>query len=59
MKSEAFAVVMAGGRGTRLWPVSTEKRPKQFLVLNISHPWALLSSIFLTRGIDLSMGGCL
>jgi mannose-1-phosphate guanylyltransferase len=34
VKSEAFAVVMAGGRGARLWPMSTEKRPKQFLVLN-------------------------
>ena len=34
MEPEAFAVVMAGGRGTRLWPVSTEERPKQFLAIN-------------------------
>jgi len=27
------AVVMAGGSGTRLWPVSRAKRPKQFLTL--------------------------
>lgn len=27
------AVVMAGGSGTRLWPVSRAKRPKQFLKL--------------------------
>ena len=26
-------VIMAGGRGTRFWPVSTRKRPKQFLDL--------------------------
>lgn len=26
-----FAVIMAGGRGERLWPVSTSERPKQFL----------------------------
>lgn len=26
-------VIMAGGVGTRLWPMSTEKRPKQFLKL--------------------------
>jgi mannose-1-phosphate guanylyltransferase len=26
-------VIMAGGRGTRFWPVSTKKRPKQFLDL--------------------------
>lgn len=34
MEPEAFAVVMAGGKGTRLWPVSTEERPKQFLALD-------------------------
>jgi len=27
------AVIMAGGSGTRFWPVSTEQRPKQFLRL--------------------------
>lgn len=33
-KSEDLAVViMAGGAGTRFWPLSTEKRPKQFLKL--------------------------
>lgn len=26
-----FLVVMAGGAGTRFWPVSTEEKPKQFL----------------------------
>ncbi len=31
--TRAFAVVMAGGRGERLWPLSTPKRPKQFLPL--------------------------
>lgn len=28
-----FAVIMAGGRGTRFWPVSRRDRPKQFLDL--------------------------
>ncbi|MGC9019586.1 MAG: sugar phosphate nucleotidyltransferase, partial [Candidatus Bipolaricaulaceae bacterium] len=28
-----FAVIMAGGRGERLWPLSTPKKPKQFLKL--------------------------
>ncbi len=28
-----YAVVMAGGSGTRFWPKSTKKRPKQFLNL--------------------------
>lgn len=32
---EAHAVIMAGGRGERLWPLSTSARPKQFLpILN-------------------------
>ena len=28
-----YAVVMAGGTGRRLWPLSREKRPKQVLKL--------------------------
>jgi len=28
-----YAVVMAGGAGTRLWPLSRRKRPKQVLKL--------------------------
>jgi len=27
------AVIMAGGSGTRFWPLSTEKKPKQFIAL--------------------------
>lgn len=30
---DLVAVIMAGGAGTRFWPVSTEHRPKQFLSL--------------------------
>lgn len=30
---DLVAVIMAGGAGTRFWPLSTEKRPKQFLSL--------------------------
>jgi mannose-1-phosphate guanylyltransferase/mannose-6-phosphate isomerase len=26
-------VIMAGGVGTRLWPISREKMPKQFIAL--------------------------
>lgn len=28
-----YALILAGGKGTRLWPISTERRPKQFLKL--------------------------
>lgn len=31
--SSRFGVIMAGGRGTRFWPLSTPARPKQFLEL--------------------------
>ena len=33
MRSDMVAVVIAGGSGTRFWPVSTADRPKQFLPL--------------------------
>ena len=28
-----YALIMAGGKGTRLWPISTSIKPKQFLNL--------------------------
>lgn len=31
--ADLFVVLMAGGSGTRLWPLSTETRPKQLLAL--------------------------
>lgn len=33
MKRKAFAVIMAGGKGTRFWPLSRPHRPKQMLKL--------------------------
>jgi mannose-1-phosphate guanylyltransferase len=31
MADKYFGLIMAGGQGTRFWPYSTEKKPKQFL----------------------------
>jgi len=31
MKQNTYLIVMAGGIGSRFWPVSTEQKPKQFL----------------------------
>lgn len=31
LASEFVAVILAGGAGTRFWPLSTERKPKQFL----------------------------
>ena len=33
MKDNLYAVIMAGGKGERFWPLSTSKRPKQVLSL--------------------------
>ncbi len=34
MKQDFYAVIMAGGGGTRLWPLSTREHPKQMLKIN-------------------------
>lgn len=36
--SHRYAVILAGGRGTRLWPISTAEQPKQFRALGDSRP---------------------
>ena len=33
-RSKVFAVIMAGGKGERLWPLSTGERPKPLISLN-------------------------
>ena len=33
-----YPVVMAGGSGTRFWPLSRKARPKQFLALATDRP---------------------
>ena len=33
-----YAVILAGGKGTRLWPISTAEQPKQFRSLGDSRP---------------------
>ena len=31
MDKNKYVLIMAGGTGTRFWPLSTQKKPKQFL----------------------------
>src|SRR3990170_3329437 len=33
MRLPAYAIILAGGYGTRFWPLSRRARPKQFLAL--------------------------
>ncbi len=33
-RNKVFAVIMAGGKGERLWPLSTDERPKPLISLN-------------------------
>ncbi|MEF8849709.1 MAG: mannose-1-phosphate guanylyltransferase [Candidatus Bipolaricaulota bacterium] len=45
-----YAVIMAGGRGRRLWPLSTPSRPKQFVEVNgkslLARTFDRISSLF-------------
>jgi mannose-1-phosphate guanylyltransferase len=33
MKHDIYSLIMAGGSGTRFWPRSRDKKPKQFLTV--------------------------
>ena len=48
-----YAIIMAGGIGTRLWPYSRQAHPKQFLDL-LGHGYSLLQSTYrhILRQID-------
>ena len=41
--AERFAIILAGGRGERFWPLSTSRNPKQFLRLVEGKPLVALS----------------
>ena len=40
-------IIMAGGVGTRLWPLSRASYPKQFLRLDQNNHFSLLQNTFL------------
>ena len=42
MSNNIFPVILCGGNGTRLWPLSRKSLPKQFLSLNSQSKYSLL-----------------
>ncbi|MBI5533129.1 MAG: mannose-1-phosphate guanylyltransferase [Deltaproteobacteria bacterium] len=44
MPSHRYAVIMAGGAGTRFWPASRRMRPKQFLALGTRTEEAMIQA---------------
>jgi len=50
MKNQFFCLVMAGGKGTRFWPESTSKKPKQYLSL-LGKESLLTSSLLRVEGL--------
>ena len=46
-KTDIVPVILAGGRGTRLWPLSRECYPKQFQKLNQDNDFTLLQNTYL------------
>lgn len=45
-------VIIAGGSGTRLWPLSREQYPKQFLSLAPGKPTLLQQTVLRLQGLD-------
>ena len=43
-KTKIFPVILSGGQGTRLWPLSRKSFPKQFLSINNLNDRSLLQN---------------
>jgi mannose-1-phosphate guanylyltransferase/mannose-6-phosphate isomerase len=56
-KTKIFPVIMSGGSGTRLWPLSTEENPKQFHRLGAPKSMIEETALRLSGVHTLSLGG--
>ena len=45
MTREIYPIILSGGLGSRLWPASREKLPKQFIPANKKQTFLILQSI--------------
>lgn len=52
--SRVIPVILSGGSGSRLWPISRESRPKQFLVINDSNYSLLQQSLLRAKRLSTS-----
>ena len=50
-----FPIIMAGGHGTRLWPLSRQQHPKQFLALLDSEQSLLQATLTRLLGLDAEL----
>jgi mannose-1-phosphate guanylyltransferase len=48
-------IIMAGGSGTRLWPVSSSKRPKQFLPITPEKKSAAKTKSFFSSAVERAL----
>ncbi|WP_431475309.1 MULTISPECIES: mannose-1-phosphate guanylyltransferase/mannose-6-phosphate isomerase [Marinobacter] len=46
-------VILSGGAGSRLWPLSRQLNPKQFLALTADHSTMLQQTVSRLRGLDV------
>ena len=53
MSANVYAVIMAGGAGTRFWPASRELRPKQILALAGNDDESLLAATVRRHNCEL------
>ncbi len=51
-KKQIYAVLLAGGGGTRLWPKSRTKTPKQFLKLTGSQTMMQIAAARINKLVD-------
>ena len=49
-----YPVILSGGSGTRLWPLSRELYPKQLLAFNQSEQTMLQATLSRLNGLDVS-----
>ena len=53
---DVFIIIMAGGFGTRFWPLSRKKRPKQFLPIVSEKSMIEEAIVEINKAVELSGG---